>query len=84
MGAVTGLAILLACTFVSIGAMYLVEGDLHPGEKRTYIFETADGDRYNPFSGELRDVKSDDPICGSCGAPAESGYTFCGRCAQRM
>ena len=50
-----GLLILLAIGGAIASLQYLLGIHPHPGEKRTYLFETPDGEKANPFEYEEND-----------------------------
>lgn len=87
MGLVIGFATLFAIGAAVMGCMWLLGANVAPAEKRTYLFETEDGERYNPFATEHdRPAEPSDGSaeCWSCGEHTETEYAFCGACGTRQ
>lgn len=54
-----------------------------PEEKRTYIFETENGEKYNPFDS-LEGIESETIKCPNCGEPHNKNYKYCSNCSSRV
>lgn len=87
MGLLFGFAALFAFGLAAMGSLHLLGATVAPAEKQTHLFETADGDRYNPFGGadgRRRDAAAEATACSACGAGADGDYRFCGACGARL
>lgn len=84
MGEVIGFAILMGLAFLLTGAMKLAGVEFHPGEKRTYIFETEDGEQYNPFSDPAGEAETEDQTCSWCGVSVDDEFVYCHNCTRRL
>jgi hypothetical protein len=71
MDVITATILLGGVALASVGVSVLLGAT--PGERRTYVFETADGDRDNPFATGAVDGDRDD-------APAAAADARCRCC----
>lgn len=53
-----------------------------PMEKRTHLFETADGNRYNPVSDWT--PRTDPNECPKCGHMNDESFHYCSECAEQL
>lgn len=87
MGLLFGFAALFAFGLATMGSLHLLGATVAPAEKQTHLFETADGDRYNPFAGDAddrREATEESAACAACGAAPDGDFRFCGACGARL
>lgn len=90
MGLVIGFATLFAVGAAVMGCMWLLGANVVPAEKRTYLFETVDGERYNPFTADggrpaddERPVDDERSTDGERPVDPADGTTECWSCGER-
>lgn len=80
--------VLILCGLVGLRFLVLYargDFDIHdpPREKRTYLFETDDGERYNPFAADDAD-RTEDHRCPVCGHVNDEDYHYCSECTAQL
>lgn len=87
MGLLFGFAALFAFGLATMGSLHLLGATVAPPEKQTHLFETAAGERHNPFGGSddrRRDAADEATACAACGAAADGDYRFCAACGAGL
>lgn len=65
----------------TVGVAVSVRRGHAPGEKRTHLFETAAGERDDPFSDLSEGAAASSSSCRRCGTGLSEVYDYCTACS---